>query len=87
MRNTTKREVRLSRRRERDWVRRATLSVEHRQSLLDQRRERNQRSRNSNAGLAAGNPTEVTLHAVDDHDVIQKMKQFYEEISSLETAI
>ena len=61
------REVRLSRRRERERV---TLSAENRQSLLDQRRERNQRSRNSNAGLAAGNPTEVTLHAVDDHNVI-----------------
>ena len=61
------REVRLSQRREKERARRATLSVEHRQSLLDQRRERNQRSHNSNAGLAAGNPTEVTLHAVDDH--------------------
>ena len=68
-------------------MRRVTLSVEHRQSLLDQRKERNQRSRNSNAGLATGNPTEVTLHAVDDHDVIQKMKQVHEKISSLEAAI
>ena len=68
-------------------MRHATLSAEHRQSLLVQRRERNQRSHNSNAGLGAGNPAKVTLHAVDDRDVIQKMKQFHEEIISLEASL
>ena len=67
------REVRLARRRERERVRRATLSAEHRQSILDQRRERYQHSRNLNAGPTSDNPIEVTVRAVDDHDVIQKM--------------
>ena len=75
------REVRLARRRERERVRRATLSAERRQSILDQRRERYQHSCNLNAGPTSDNPIEVTVRAVDDHDVIQKMKQFHEELT------
>ena len=70
------REVRLARRRERERVRCATLSAEQRQSIQDQRKERYHHSRNP--GPTSDNPIEVTVRAVDDHDVIQKMKQFHE---------
>ena len=78
------REIRLATRRERERMRRANLSAERRQCILDQRRERYQHTRNLNATPTSGNPIEVTVRAVDDHGVIQKMKEFHEDIGSLE---
>ena len=58
-------------------TKRATLCAEQRQSILDQRKERYQHSHNTSN---SNNPIEVTVHTIDNHDVIQKMKQFHEEI-------
>jgi len=81
------REVRLARRRERDRARCTTLSAERRQAIIDQRRKRFQHTHsNRPETVTTDNPIQIRSCSVDDHDVIQMMKQFHEEIGSLKAA-